>query len=148
LGITSSQPQEYDFSVLPYPSWVKEHLTPHLESPIVRDPGPVTTWLDFRQSGLKFPDGHSIYTAVKRIGKLEISLSFGDLKFLEANPDKIPKDWLKKKLIVHAWASVVLRADGSRCVPGLVCCAGLPYVDWYHLDGGVHAFEPARVRAS
>lgn len=131
--------------MLRYPDWVREHLTPELEATNLRDPGEVELWLDPRQrTGNSYLTGHEVYEDLKKAGLLERSLSFGELKFLEKNPDRIPAEFRGKW--VCGWASVVRRAGGNLNVPCLNCNVGQPCVDWYWLDGRRRDYEPAGLR--
>ncbi len=107
---------------LKYPEWAREHLTPHLEVQTVSDPGTVELWVHPRQRIPFKPylHGFELYGFLKEEGLLERSLSFGELKFLEANPHRIPVDWRTQGLNVYAWASVV-RGDWGDQVPYLSC---------------------------
>lgn len=123
---------------LEYPSWVREHETPELESTELRNPGEVELWLDSRQEASPYPSGHEVYAAIKENDLLEQSLSFGDLKWYEENRGQIPSEFKGK--LIWGWASVVRRSDGF-CVPCLDCRDDRPYVGWCNLgrrwrDGG------------
>lgn len=131
---------------LEYPDWVRKHMTPEFEATALRDPGKVELWLDPRQEASPYPTGHDVYGAIKEGGLLERSLSYGDLKFFEANPDKIPDDWRRRGLWVYAWASVVQSSDGHLLVPCLHCGAGQPWFRWGWLGDGWDGYEPAGLR--
>lgn len=131
-----------------YPGWVIERLTPGLEATSLRDPGETRLWLDPQQTSSNKPTGHEVYEAIKANGLLEKSLSFGDLKWYEANPDYIPTEWLgspadSPQRQVYGWASVVSalqsRTDLSLpapkpTVPFLHYYLDVPHVDWNWLD--------------
>lgn len=132
-------------STLKYPDWVRKHLTPELEATSLRDPGEVELWLDPRQSiGNPYPTGHEVYDAIKAANLFERSLSFGDLKFFEENPDQIPAEFRGKW--IYGWASVVRGDDDNLHVPCLDCDAGRPCVSWDWLGLGWIDREPAGLR--
>ena len=130
---------------LEYPSWVREHLTPELEATGLRNPGEVELWFDPRQkTGNPYPTGHEVYTALKAANFLERSLSYGDLRFFEENPDQIPTEFRGKW--IYGWASVVRSVDGGLNVPYLICNVDRPYVDWNWLVIQWSVREPAGLR--
>jgi hypothetical protein len=132
---------------LEYPDWVRQHLTPEYEVKGLADPGVVQLWLDPRQGrGNPFPTGHEVYEAIRQENLLSRSLSYGHLKWLEENPDRIPVDWHQRRLWVYAWGSVVRVADGGLGVPCLDCDVPKPYVDWHWLGDDWRGGEPAGLR--
>jgi hypothetical protein len=133
-----------------YPDWVEERLTPELEVTTICDPGEVELHFDPRQQSSSLPTGHEVYEYHKADGGeiLKRSLSLGELQFYEQNRDKIPGEWLKKRIRVYGWASVARSAHGSCYVPYLYCFVDRPYVDWYHLGFRWDADGPSGLRAS
>jgi len=134
-------------SVLEYPNWVKEHLTPELETKTTRDPGTVELWLDSRQrAGYPYSTGHEVYDEIKSEGLLNRALSYGELKFYEQNPDKIPTEFKFKGAKICGWATVVRGVDGRLGVP----CLNTNFlcIEWRWLEGGWHDHYVAAVRAS
>ncbi|MCR4274953.1 MAG: hypothetical protein NUW02_02810 [Candidatus Campbellbacteria bacterium] len=131
-------------SVLEYPNWVRKHLTPGLEAPTLRDPGETGIWLDLRQPTSNRPTGHEVYAGLRAVDLLGRSLSFGDLKWYEANPNCIPADWRGK--VVYGWASVVRDDEDELHVPYMDCGVKQPSVSWRWLNDRWNYREPAGLR--
>lgn len=130
---------------LEYPNWVRKHLTPEFEATELRNPGEVEPWLDPHQESSPLPTGHDVYEAVKEKGLLERSLSFGNLKWYEGNPNRIPPEFNGK--LIWGWASVAYHSVGFLHVPCLDCIAVWPYVYWRRLGRRWwSSVEPAGLR--
>lgn len=77
-----------------------------------------TLWQSPVQFSGNYITGQDVYIEIVKVGILYSCAQLSDLKFFEANPDRIPTEWYGKR--IYAWGSVK-ESGGEEYVSYLNC---------------------------